>query len=82
MNFFCTLGDIVHLAVLMCLAIFINTNDIYCSGVTHKNSVIAFCTRKLKKAERDPELFDRESVILLWKLLILLLRQNGVSRYS
>jgi hypothetical protein len=46
-------------------------------GVTHKNSVIAFCMRKLKKAERDPELFDRESVILLWKLLILLLRQNG-----
>jgi len=35
--------------------------------------------RKLKKAEKDPELSDRESVILLWKLLILLLRQNGVS---
>jgi len=64
------------------LAIFISANDIYCRGVTHKNSVIAFCMRKLKKAERDPELFDRESVILLWKLLILLLRQNGVSRYS
>jgi len=79
---FYTLYDIVHLAVLMCLAIFISTNDIYCRGVTHKNSVIAFCMRKLKKAEKDPELFDRESVILLWKLLILLLRQNGVSRYS
>jgi hypothetical protein len=36
--------------------------------------------RKLEKAEKDPELFDRESVMLLWKLLILLLRQNGVSR--
>jgi hypothetical protein len=35
--------------------------------------------RKLKKVESDPELFDRESIILLWKLLILLLRQNGVS---
>jgi hypothetical protein len=35
--------------------------------------------KKLKKAELDPKLFDRESVILLWKLLILLLRQNGVS---
>ncbi|XP_023718368.1 uncharacterized protein LOC111870357 isoform X4 [Cryptotermes secundus] len=46
-------------------------------GVTHKNSVITYCMRKLKKAESDPELFDRESVILLWKLLILLLRQNG-----
>jgi len=68
--------------MLICLAIFININYMYCRGVTHKNSVIAYCMRKLKKAERDPELFDRESVILLWKLLILLLRQNGVSRYS
>ena len=72
----------MQLAVLMCLAILINISGIYCRGVTHKNSVIAFCMRKLKKAERDPELFDRESVILMWKLLILLLRQNGVSRYS
>ncbi|XP_069689503.1 protein transport protein Sec16A-like isoform X2 [Periplaneta americana] len=46
-------------------------------GVTHKNSVINFCTRKLKKAERDLDLLDRESLALLWRLLILLLRQNG-----
>jgi hypothetical protein len=64
---------------VMYYASFIKTDNISCRGVTHKNSVITFCTRKLKKAERNPELFDRESVILLWKLLILLLRQNGVS---
>ncbi|XP_049846042.1 protein transport protein Sec16A-like isoform X1 [Schistocerca gregaria] len=45
--------------------------------VTHKNSLISFCSRKIKKAERDPNLYDRGSVILLWRLLILLLRQNG-----
>jgi hypothetical protein len=56
-----------------------DSDDISCRGVTHKNSVITYCMRKLKKAEKDPNLFDRESVILLWKLLILLLRQNGVS---
>lgn len=67
-----------HLA-LEYMAIFIKTGGVSCRGVTHKNSVITFCMRKLKKAERDPEVFDRESVILLWKLLILLLRQNGVS---
>ncbi|XP_066993642.2 protein transport protein Sec16A isoform X2 [Anabrus simplex] len=46
-------------------------------NVTHKNSVIGFCTRKIQKAERDPDLFDRDSVILFWRLLILLLKQNG-----
>lgn len=68
---------LVELALMYC-TIFMN-GDISCRGVTHKNSVITYCMRKLKKAESDPELFDRESVILLWKLLILLLRQNGVS---
>jgi hypothetical protein len=67
---------------VMYYTIFMNSGDISCRGVTHKNSVITYCMRKLKKAESDPELFDRESVILLWKLLILLLRQNGVSKHS
>jgi hypothetical protein len=69
---------LVQLALIYC-TIFMNSGDISCRGVTHKNSVITYCMRKLKKAESDPELFDRESIILLWKLLILLLRQNGVS---
>lgn len=69
---------LVQLALIY-YTIFMNSGDISCRGVTHKNSVITYCMRKLKKAESSPELFDRESVTLLWKLLILLLRQNGVS---
>jgi hypothetical protein len=56
-----------------------NSGDISCRGDTHTRTIITYCMRKLKKAESDPDLFDRESVILLWKLLILLLTQNGVS---
>ncbi|KAF4517891.1 hypothetical protein B566_EDAN001845, partial [Ephemera danica] len=47
-------------------------------GTTHKNSVIQFCTLKIRAAEMDPLIFDRDSYILVWKLLILLLRQNGM----
>ncbi|CAG2059298.1 unnamed protein product, partial [Timema podura] len=42
-----------------------------------KNYLINFCTRKIKSAEKDPGLFDRGSVILLWRLLVVLLKQNG-----
>ncbi|XP_059480480.1 protein transport protein Sec16A isoform X2 [Neocloeon triangulifer] len=46
-------------------------------GTTHKNSVIQFCSQKIRNAQMDPEMLDRDSYILLWRLLILLLRQNG-----
>nr|CAD7455561.1 unnamed protein product [Timema tahoe] len=42
-----------------------------------KNYLINFCTRKIKSAGKDPGLFDRGSVILLWRLLVVLLKQNG-----
>ncbi|GAB6023180.1 hypothetical protein CHUAL_008005 [Chamberlinius hualienensis] len=47
-------------------------------GDTHKNDVIQFCTQKIKKAKTDVNLPDRESCILIWELLVLLVRQNGV----
>ncbi|XP_071445140.1 uncharacterized protein Sec16 isoform X2 [Hetaerina americana] len=46
-------------------------------GTTHKNSVIQFCNSKINTALNDPGIHDRDSYILLWKLLILLLKQNG-----
>ncbi|KAG8222869.1 hypothetical protein J437_LFUL003514, partial [Ladona fulva] len=46
-------------------------------GPTHKNSVIQFCNSKINAALNDISIQDRESYILLWKLLILLLKQNG-----
>lgn len=48
--------------------------------VTHKGSVISWCQKKLAQVERREKTnkSDHEALILLWKLLILLLRQNGV----
>ncbi|XP_046404582.1 LOW QUALITY PROTEIN: uncharacterized protein LOC124169839 [Ischnura elegans] len=46
-------------------------------GTTHKNSVIQFCNSKINAAMSDPGIHDRDSYILLWKLLVLLLKQNG-----
>lgn len=45
-------------------------------GVTHKKTVIDYCENKIKKANANMN--DVESYILMWELLILLLRQNGV----
>lgn len=47
-------------------------------GVTHKKSLMNFCSRKIKLAEQNPSLLERDSVVLLWRLLLLLLRQNGM----
>lgn len=46
-------------------------------GVTHKKTVIDYCENKIKKANNNIQ--DVESYVLMWELLILLLRQNGVS---
>lgn len=46
-------------------------------GITHKKTLIDYCENKIKKA--SPYMADFESYILMWELLILLLRQNGVS---
>ncbi|XP_044731095.1 uncharacterized protein LOC123294083 isoform X3 [Chrysoperla carnea] len=50
-------------------------------GVTHKKTLIEYCENKIKKAESftsNQHINDKESYILMWELLILLLRQNGV----
>ncbi|CAH1786045.1 unnamed protein product [Owenia fusiformis] len=46
-------------------------------GQTHKNDVVSFCQSKIKEALEDQQLVDRESAILVWKLLELLIKQNG-----
>ncbi|XP_053601956.1 protein transport protein Sec16A isoform X3 [Plodia interpunctella] len=46
-------------------------------GVTHKKSVIEYCMAKARSAYNDDRR-DRIGYILLWELLALLLRQNGV----
>jgi hypothetical protein len=54
--------------------------NLYSRGTTHKNSVIQFCSQKIKHAhELYSDSLDKESYILVWQLLILLLRQNGVN---
>ena len=48
-------------------------------GRTHKNTVIKFCQKKIKAIQNHDFQADKENLILLWELLILLIRQNGVS---
>lgn len=45
-------------------------------GITHKKTIIEYCENKIRRA--DPSMPDFDSYILMWELLILLLRQNGV----
>ncbi|KAJ8734432.1 hypothetical protein PYW08_013682 [Mythimna loreyi] len=46
-------------------------------GVTHKKSVIEYCTVRMRSAEREGAR-DVTGYVLLWELLALMLRQNGV----
>lgn len=45
---------------------------------THKDNVIRFCKKKIASFAEMPDLPDRSSRILLWELLVLMLRQNGL----
>lgn len=47
------------------------------AGQTHKQQVTVFCQQKIRRAMEDPYIDDRQSYVLLWELLLLLLRQNG-----
>lgn len=47
-------------------------------GVTHKKTIIEYCENKIKNVAYNGDIVDVESYILMWELLILLLRQNGV----
>ena len=48
-------------------------------GVTHKKTIIEYCEGKIKNATCNPDIGDPDSYILMWELMILLIRQNGVS---
>lgn len=45
-------------------------------GFTHKKTVIDYCENKIRRANGSMQ--DVESYVLMWELLILLLRQNGM----
>lgn len=47
-------------------------------GVTHKKTIIEYCENKIKNVAYSSDIVDVESYVLMWELLILLLRQNGV----
>eukprot|EP00092_Neocalanus_flemingeri_P007473 GFUD01008070.1.p1 GENE.GFUD01008070.1~~GFUD01008070.1.p1 ORF type:complete len:2334 (+),score=842.22 GFUD01008070.1:46-7047(+) len=46
-------------------------------GVTHKNDVIKFCERKIAACRDRRDMADKESYILVWDMMVLLLRQKG-----
>lgn len=48
-------------------------------GVTHKKVVIEFCENRIRNTV-NCDIADVESYVLMWELLILLLKQNGVSK--
>lgn len=50
-------------------------------GVTHKKTIIEYCENKIRDAIAERRISDVESYILMWELLILLIRQNGVSYF-
>ncbi|CAH1974224.1 unnamed protein product [Acanthoscelides obtectus] len=47
-------------------------------GTTHKKTIIEYCENKIKNASHNQDIVDAESYILMWELLILLVRQNGM----
>lgn len=47
-------------------------------GVTHKKTIIEYCESKIRQASSQ-NFKDSQSYVLMWELLILLIRQNGVS---
>jgi hypothetical protein len=47
-------------------------------GTTHKKTIIEYCKNKIRDATDDLDLGDRDSYVLMWELLILLIRQNGM----
>ncbi|CAH1130815.1 unnamed protein product [Ceutorhynchus assimilis] len=47
-------------------------------GVTHKKQIIEYCDGKIRGAANNRDIVDNESYVLMWELLILLIRQNGM----
>nr|XP_045604397.1 uncharacterized protein LOC123762115 isoform X6 [Procambarus clarkii] len=44
---------------------------------THKDVVVKYCEQQVAEATRNQSLHDKESVILIWEYLALLVKQNG-----
>lgn len=57
----------------------IHNGKLFLSGVTHKKPIIEYCENKIRHAIYNKDIVDADSYILMWELLILLIRQNGVS---
>ncbi|KAJ8927811.1 hypothetical protein NQ314_019693 [Rhamnusium bicolor] len=47
-------------------------------GVTHKKTIIEYCENKIRHATYSQDIVDVDSYVLMWELLILLIRQNGM----
>ena len=45
--------------------------------LTHKNDVIKFCEKKISGVGSRRDIADKESYVLLWEMMVLLLRQKG-----
>ncbi|KAJ8981603.1 hypothetical protein NQ317_011882 [Molorchus minor] len=48
------------------------------NGVTHKKTIIEYCEGKIRRAAYNQDIIDVDSYVLMWELLILLIRQNGM----
>ena len=46
-------------------------------GETHKNDVIKFCERKISSVSGRRDITDKESYVLLWKMLVLQVQVEG-----
>lgn len=51
-------------------------------GVSHKKTIIEYCENKIRSAGFNNDIVDVDSYVLMWELLILLIRQNGVIRFK
>ena len=51
-------------------------------GDTHKNDVLTYCQSKAKACAENVQLTDRDSAELIWRLLEVLIKQNGVSTFN
>ena len=49
---------------------------------SHKKDVLMFCQTRARACQEQVQLLDRESATLIWRLLELLIKQNGVRAFS
>ena len=59
--------------------ILFSLSDSFVRNQTHKNDVIRFALQMADDCRKSTDITDKESAALLWDLMVLLCRQNGVS---